>query len=72
MEDSKTLKNIEKRLTALVALMTISIFESRDEIANIKPEVVLSKVGLENSDIAALLGKQLTAVQKTIQRSKKK
>ena len=71
MDDSQTLKNIEKKLSALVALTAISMFETTEEKSKIKPEVVLSNAGLENSEIAKILGKKLTAVQKTIQRSKK-
>ena len=71
MEDSQTLKNIEKKLSALVALTAISMFETTEERSKIKPEVVLSNAGLENSEIAKILGKNLTAVQKTIQREKK-
>ena len=71
MDDSQTLKNIEKKLSALVALTAISMFESTEEKSKMKPEVVLSNAGLDNSEIAKILGKKLTAVQKTIQRAKK-
>ena len=71
MDDSRTLKNIEKKLSALVALTAISMFESTEEKSKMKPEVVLSNAGLDNSEIAKILGKKLTAVQKTIQRAKK-
>lgn len=71
MDDSQTLKNIENKLSALVALTAISMFETTEEKSKIKPEVVLSNAGLENSEIAKILGKKLTAVQKTIQRAKK-
>ena len=71
MDDSQTLKNIEKKLSALVALTAISMFETTEEKSKIKPEVVLSNAGLENSEIAKILGKKLVAIQKTIQRAKK-
>ena len=71
MDDSQTLKNIEKKLLALVVLTAISMFETTEEKSKIKPEVVLSNAGLENSEIAKILGKKLAAIQKTIQRAKK-
>lgn len=69
MDDSKTLKNIENRLSALIALNVLAIFEGKDR--DIKPEVLLSESGLDSSEIAKLLGKKVGAVQKVIQRSKK-
>jgi len=71
MDDSKTLKNIEKKLSVLIALTTLSIFKSSDKKLEIKPEIVLSNAGLDNVEIAKILGKSLPAVQKTIQRAKK-
>ena len=71
MDDSQTLKSIEKKLSALIALTALSTFGTAEEGSKIKPEVVLSNAGLENSEIAKILGKNLTAVQKTIQRAKK-
>ena len=71
MDDSQTLKNIEKRLSALIALTALSSFGTAEERSKIKPEIVLSNAGLENAEIAKILGKNLAAVQKTIQRAKK-
>ena len=70
IDDSKTLKNIENKLSALIALTAISVFESSSDKKNIKPEIVLHNAGLEKKDIANILGKNLGAVIKTIQRTK--
>lgn len=71
MDDSQTLKNIEKKLSALIALTAFSTFGTTEERSKIKPEIILSNAGLESSEIARILGKNLAAVQKTIQRAKK-
>lgn len=71
MDDSQTLKNIEKKLSGLIALTAISTFGTVEEKSKIKAEIILSNAGLENSEIAKILGKNLAAVQKTIQRAKK-
>lgn len=71
MDDSQTLRNIEKKLSALIALTVLSAFESVGERSKMKPEIVLSNSGLENSEIAKILDKNLATVQKTIQRAKK-
>lgn len=67
----KSLKGIENRLSALLALTAVSAFGSAEERRGIKPEVILHHAGLENAEIAKVLGKKLGAVQKSLQRSKK-
>jgi len=67
MDDSKTLKGIESKLSALLALTALSL---TGEIKNAKLEVLLKKVGLEVDEIAKILGKNEGAVRKAIQRSK--
>jgi DNA-directed RNA polymerase specialized sigma24 family protein len=71
MDDSKTLKNIENRLSAILAILAVAAFGNSEEKRSVKPEIALHNAGLENSEIARILGKQLSAVQKTIQRAKK-
>ena len=71
IDDSKTLKNIEDKLSALLALISYLSFDNKDGKEEKKAEVILSEAGLENTEIAKILGKQLGAVQKTIQRAKK-
>lgn len=71
MDDSKTFKNIETKLSGLIALTAFSLFASSEEKASVKPEVILSVAGLETREIASILGKNLEAVKKAIQRAKK-
>lgn len=66
MDDSQILKSIDKKLSALIALSALALADG-----NAKIEVVLHNAGLENSEIAKITGKKLTAVQKAVQRSKK-
>lgn len=70
MDNFKILNRIDKKITALIALSALSIFASAKEKAKIKPEVVLSAAGIENAAIAKILGKTLSAVQKTLQRAR--
>jgi len=70
MDDSKTLKSIDNKLSALIALIALLVTSNAEERAEAKPEVLLSNVGLENSEIAKILGKKLGAVQKAIQRAR--
>lgn len=67
----KTLKEIEIRLSALLALTAASGLSTPDEKAEAKAEIILHRAGLDNAEIAKVLGKNLGAVQKTIQRAKK-
>ncbi|QQR82716.1 hypothetical protein IPJ70_01210 [Candidatus Campbellbacteria bacterium] len=71
MNDSKTLENIEKKLSAILAVLVLLGDEGLLKSKKVKLEVVLDKIGLESKDIATLLGKGLPAVQKTLQRAKK-
>jgi len=67
MNDSETLKSIDKKLSSLISLLILSLPEN----SKIKPEVILSSNGMDNKEIASILGKNLSAVQKSLQRSKK-
>ena len=70
MDDDKLLKSIDTKLSALIALTALSMMGS-EERSRTKPEVVLSGAGLENSEIAKVLGKNLATIQKSLQRAKK-
>lgn len=70
IDDSKTLKNIENKISALLALTALSVLGNSSDKKDIKPEVILHNAGLEKKDIAKILGKNLGAVIKTIQRTK--
>lgn len=68
MDDSKTLKGIENKLSALLALTALSVSGNGKDV---KLEVVLKGAGLEVSEIAKVLGKNEQAVRKMIMRSQK-
>lgn len=74
MDELEVLKNIDKKLSAILAL----IIQERggqsgkgDKKTAFKAEVVLAGAGLSASDIAKLLNKKVPAVQKAIQRARK-
>lgn len=67
MDDSKTLKSIENKLTALLALTAFSLSGKEKDV---KLEVLLKGVGLEVAEIAKVLGKKEGAVRKMIERTK--
>lgn len=67
MDDSKTLKSIDNKLSALLALTALSISGKGSDV---KLEVLLKRAGLEVSEIAAVLGKKEQAVRKMILRAK--
>jgi DNA-directed RNA polymerase specialized sigma24 family protein len=67
MDDSKTLKGIENKLSALLALTALSV---SDKGRGVKLEVLLKGAGLEVAEIAKVLGKNEQAVRKMIMRTK--
>lgn len=72
MNDIEILKQIDKKLSAVIALL--SDYRERDgkrmDKNTIKTEVLLREAGLSAPEIAQLLNKNLGAVRKTIQRAK--
>jgi hypothetical protein len=70
MNDLETLRNIDKKLSALIALVSINLGDEEMR-TNTKIEVVLHNSGLDNSEIAKITGKKLAAIQKALQRAKK-
>lgn len=69
MTESELLKNIEKKLNALIILTThynTPVPERSDKV-----EVALDRIGIDRSEIALFLGKNKSAIDKSIQRSKK-
>ena len=54
------------------ALLAVQLRSVGDGEADEKPELVLSSVGLSAKDVAEILGKNIGAVTKTIQRAGKK
>ncbi len=67
MDDSKTLKGIENKLSALLALTALHFSNKKNDT---KLEVLLKEAGLEVNEIAKVLGKNEQAVRKMIMRSK--
>ena len=67
MDDLKTLKAIDSKLSALLVLTVLSLSE---EARKAKVEILLKKVGMEVADIAKILGKNEDAIRKSIQRAK--
>jgi hypothetical protein len=67
MDDSKTLKGIENKLSALLALTALSI---TGKVEGAKLEILLKNAGLEVVEIAKILGKNEQAVRKMITRNK--
>ncbi|MFH0829517.1 MAG: hypothetical protein V1907_05105 [Candidatus Kerfeldbacteria bacterium] len=67
MDDSKTLKGIENKLSALLALTAFAVSGKEK---GVKLEVLLKEAGLEVAEIAKVLGKKEQAVRKMITRSK--
>lgn len=69
MNDSNTLEAIERKLTALLILTTY--YNTPENERDTKLEVVLDSAGIDRQEIALITGKNKSAVDKTIQRSKK-
>jgi DNA-directed RNA polymerase specialized sigma24 family protein len=64
--EASKMEDLIKYLRAQVALQAESLLPKEDRR---KPEVVLAKCGLANGDIAEILGKTATAVQKAVSRA---
>lgn len=74
MNELEVLKNIDKKLSAILILIIQGRggqSEKGDRKTTLKAEVFLAGAGLSASDIAKLLNKKVPAVQKTIQRARK-
>ncbi len=70
MNDTDTLKSIDAKLSALIALGSLLLTTDEGE-KQTKLEVVLRKAGLEIPSIAQVLRKSPDAVSKAIQRASK-
>ena len=67
MDASMTLKGIENKLSALLALTVLGLSGKQGDV---KLEVLLKSAGLEVAEIARILGKNEHAVRKMIVRNK--
>lgn len=74
MNESEILKNIEKSLFAIILILSEirdNVLKNADSIKGQKIEVLLAGAGFKGPEISKLLNKNLAAVQKAIQRSRK-
>lgn len=71
MTDSNIFKSIDRKLSAILAVILKLSSKDLDKAGGKKIEFVLSEIGLEPKEIAVLLGKNIGAVHKVIQRSRK-
>ena len=73
MSDAETLKSIDNKLSAVIALLSDYRERGGKGMDNeaVKTEVLLKEAGLSVTEIAKLLNKKMAAVQKTLQRAKK-
>ena len=69
MKDAKIQESIDKKMTAIIALL-VTILENTEGDRKRKVEFVLSDVGFSPSEIAKMIGKKPDTVIKTIKRSK--
>ena len=74
MNEIELLKNIDKKLFAILALITQDRYKKSDEAGKKSPqkvEILLAELGFTAPEIARLLNKKVSAVQKAIQRARK-
>jgi DNA-directed RNA polymerase specialized sigma24 family protein len=67
MDDSRTFKNIDAKLSALLALTSLSLVRNAK---GVKIELLLRRAGLDIPEIAKILDKNESAIRKAIQRAK--
>lgn len=74
MNDTEILKNLEKNLSAILLLLIEARESWLNDTDNEKPkkiETILFQAGFKAPEIANLINKKVTAVQKTLERSRK-
>ena len=73
INDSETLKNIERLLSAILMLLVEERERAlkRTDSENRNIEVLLAEAGFNGPEVARIINKNLAAVQKAIQRSRK-
>ncbi len=74
MDELEVLKNIEKKLSAIIVLLIRSEHVNNGEVDKKslpKVEVLLEGVGLKAPEIAKLLNKKESAVRKALHRARK-
>lgn len=68
MSDHDILNNLDRKLTAILAVL-INLSKEKDK--RDKEDILLANLGFTARDISLVVNKNLTAVQKSIQRAKK-
>lgn len=74
MSEHETLKNIDKSLSGMLLILIElrgKLLEGVDNKTGRKIEVLLAEAGFTAPEVAKILSKNLTAVQKAIQRGRK-
>ena len=74
MNEIELLRNIDKKLSAIIVLMIQDRYKKSEEADKKLPqkvEMLLAELGFTASEIAMLLNKKIPAVQKAIQRARK-
>jgi sulfur carrier protein ThiS len=74
MDEIELLKNIDKKLSAIIALIIQDGYKKSEEADKKLPqkvEILLAELGFNAPEIARLLNKKVSAVQKAIQRARK-
>ena len=64
-------KNTNELVKYIKALLLLEVYQLSKSDDSAKPEILLVRAGLSVKEIAELLGKNLAAVAKTIQRAGK-
>ena len=74
MDELESLKNIDRKLSVILALIIQDRYkksEGNDKKSPKKVEILLAEFGFKAPEIARLLNKKTPAVQKIIQRARK-
>ena len=62
---------MEELLRYTKALVLLQLNGAKDEHERISPDILLSRAGFKNPEIATMLGRSPAAVQKAVERAKK-
>lgn len=71
MDEYKNLENISKSLSAILMVLVEFRDSERKNHKGPKIEILLTEAGFRAQEISKIVGKNLSAVQKTIQRGRK-
>lgn len=71
MNDVEKLSSIDVKLSAIIAILSRFYTQSQSNNDVEKLEIILRQAGLKTAEIAPLVGKNIGAVRKTLQRSQR-